>query len=167
MVLHQTLVSFSEHACMFLSRPPSFTFYFRSVGGWLVRWFAGQLRALLWLCRQPRWGNGLPRLSLPSLRGVSIFFPNLFALYSSWFCVGPGLSGVAAGCGAWTVPESRSQSALALWTVSGLLWIPLNLGWTCVFLAASAACDFHLQTLKEPVPWALDQWFLISWGFSI
>lgn len=52
MVLHQTLVSFSEHACMFLSRPPSLTFYFRSVRGWLVRWFAGQFRSLLWLCRQ-------------------------------------------------------------------------------------------------------------------
>lgn len=43
---------------------------------------------------EPGWGNGLPLLSLPSLRSVSIFFPSLFVLYSSWFCVRPSLAAV-------------------------------------------------------------------------
>lgn len=78
MVLHQILVSFSEHACMFLSRPPSFTFYFRSVGGWLVWWFAGQFPSLLWLCLQSLAGE--------TASHCSVCLHSAACPFSSWAC---------------------------------------------------------------------------------
>lgn len=167
MVLHQILVFFSEHACMLISRtPPSLL----PSGLWEAD-LHGDLQDSSPLCcglcpPVPGCVNGLPLLSLMSLCSGSIFFPNLSALYSSWFCVAPGLSRPCC-CPRCLVSWRAPQSLLLFCEHQSQCCFEFCWTWAEPVSWQHLLSVTYLQTLKGPVTRALDQWFLISCGFSI